>query len=77
MSSYFKLTTGTIEDSFAGKLFIESGVYNQKRIYLPYQVPSHRGINYRKRGKWAVYYTRPQSYLIAFLIRWLQNFEEF
>ena len=29
----------------------------------------------RERGKWAVYYTSPQSLIITFLIRWLNNFK--
>ena len=32
----------------------------------------------RERGKWAVYYTSPQSYTKkSFLIRWLNNFGEY
>ena len=29
------------------------------------------------RGHWTVYYTSPQSFIIAFLIRWPNNFGDF
>ena len=35
-------------------------------------------INYqREMGQWAVYYTSPQSFIIRFLICWLNNFGDF
>ena len=33
--------------------------------------------NQKGRGHWTVYYTSPQSFLISFSFRWLNNFRDY
>ena len=48
--------------------------YNSAKAYST--LLTHQ-LNQEGRGHWALYYTSPQSLIIMFLIRWLNNLGDF
>ena len=50
-------------------------IRNKTALFLSCQYSVY--CNQEGRGKWAVYYTSPKSFIIKFLICWLNNFGDF